>query len=423
MSSNEVKVGALTLGGAAILAGIISFMGAFNFGSGGYEVKIAYPQVSGLMPGHMVRYAGVQVGKVKDIAILPDRVEVTAEIDDKYKIAAGSAFSIGSDGIMGEKFVSITPPKANGGTYLPAGSRVQGHEGGGMDEFFASSGDVVSKLNDVAQSLDYILGDKEVQQSLKESLLALSEISKNMNTFTKVMADVAAANRDELDQMLKQLQSMTARMNAVAGHLESLAAEADNKGATGRNLAAVAEHLSRTSGRVDNVARVLESVVQDPETSKGLKETLVNAKEASAKANRLLGTLTGAKFNVDVGRSVKGNDWRGNLGVTLSPTPDSYLYLGGYDLGATNKVDAYVGQRYGGLDVSAGAMQGEMGVGLGYSFGPVFKVYSRLYDFDEAKVKVGGELHLTDNVAIYGESTDVRKGNRTDTYVGLRSSF
>ena len=83
MSSNEVKVGALTLGGVAILAGIISFMGAFNFGSGGYEVKIAYPQVSGLMPGHMVRYAGVQVGKVKDIAILPDRVEVTAEIDDK----------------------------------------------------------------------------------------------------------------------------------------------------------------------------------------------------------------------------------------------------------------------------------------------------------------------------------------------------
>ena len=40
MSSNEVKVGALTLGGAALMAGMISFMGAFSLGGSGYKLHI-----------------------------------------------------------------------------------------------------------------------------------------------------------------------------------------------------------------------------------------------------------------------------------------------------------------------------------------------------------------------------------------------
>ena len=43
MSSNEVKVGALTLGGIGLLAGIITFLGAFSFSGSGYKLQISYP--------------------------------------------------------------------------------------------------------------------------------------------------------------------------------------------------------------------------------------------------------------------------------------------------------------------------------------------------------------------------------------------
>lgn len=79
MSSNEVKVGALTLGGVGLLAGIITFLGAFSFSGGGYELQISYPQVGGLMPGHVVRYAGVQVGTVKEVNVQGDSVDVVAD--------------------------------------------------------------------------------------------------------------------------------------------------------------------------------------------------------------------------------------------------------------------------------------------------------------------------------------------------------
>ena len=61
MSSSEVKVGAVTLGGAAILAAMITFLGTFSFGSDKYNITIDYPQVGGLMAGNMVRYASARL--------------------------------------------------------------------------------------------------------------------------------------------------------------------------------------------------------------------------------------------------------------------------------------------------------------------------------------------------------------------------
>ena len=42
MKTSETKVGALTLGGAVILAGMISFLGAFKLFDGGYDLHCMY---------------------------------------------------------------------------------------------------------------------------------------------------------------------------------------------------------------------------------------------------------------------------------------------------------------------------------------------------------------------------------------------
>ena len=54
----------------------------------------------------MVRYAGVQVGTVKGLAVNEDGIEVTAEINDNVRIPQESTFSINSDGFW-EKNLSI----------------------------------------------------------------------------------------------------------------------------------------------------------------------------------------------------------------------------------------------------------------------------------------------------------------------------
>ena len=59
---------------------------------------------------------------------------------------------------------------------------------------------------------------------------------------------------------------------------------------------------------------------------------------------------------------------------------------------------------------------------MSYDLGKRFTVYSQAYDFDDIKVKVGGELRVTDKVSLFGESMDV-KGTKRDTYMGMRARF
>lgn len=422
MGASEVKVGAFALGGAVVLAGIITFMGAFSFGKKGYELRINYPQVSGLMPGHVVRYAGVQVGTVKKLNVAPDKVEVVAEIDDNIKIPHGAVFTIASDGIMGEKYVHIVPPAKPGQGFITEGSTLKGVPGGGMDEFFASSGDLVTRLENIAGAFENVFGDKEVQESMKNGFKNMQGITENMNTFTKVMADVAVANQQDITQMIHQINELTQKMNATAGYIESTMKNMDNNGETGKNAAAIVKNMADTTKRLENIVQMLETVAKDPVTQQSLKDTLVNVKEASAKANKIMGAFTEAKISADAGYSAKGCDWRGNLGVTISPSDKNYLYMGGYDIGEANKFDFIMGHKLGNAAVSMGAMQGDFGVGLSYDFGKDFKLYSQLYDFDDAKVRLGGELRLTNTFSLYGETMDVR-GTKRDTYMGVRTYF
>lgn len=422
MSSSEVKVGAFALGGAVVLAGIITFMGAFSFGKKGYELRIDYPQVSGLMPGHVVRYAGVQVGTVKKINVAPDKVEVIVEINDDIKIPQGALFTIASDGIMGEKFVSVVPPAKPSSSYITEGATLKGTPGGGMDEFFASSGDLVKRMENIASAFENVFGDKEVQESMKSGFKNMNDIAENMNTFTKVMADVAVTNQQDITGMIHQINELSQRMNGTAAHIESIMAGVDNNGKTGQNVAAIAQNMANTSKRMENIVQVLETVAKDPATQESLKETLVNVKETSARANKILGTLTEAKVSADYGYAAKGGDWRGNLGVTLRPSDDAFLYMGGYDIGDANKFDFIFGKQLGNAAVSMGAMQGDFGVGLSYDLGKDFRLYSQLYDFDDAKVRLGGEFRVNDNFSLYGETMDLR-GNKTNTYMGVRTYF
>ena len=422
MGSSEVKVGAFALGGAVVLAGIITFMGAFSFGKKGYELHIDYPQVSGLMPGHVVRYAGVQVGTVKKLNVAPDKVEVIAEIDDNIKIPQGAMFTIAADGIMGEKYVHIVPPKQATQGFIGEGSRLKGVPGGGMDEFFANSGDLVTRMEHIATAFENVFGDKEVQESMKNGFKNMQGITENMNVFTKVMADVAVSNQQDITQMIHQMNALTQRMNGTANYVESIMKGVDNNGETGRNMASIVKNMADTTQRMENIVQMLESVAQDPVTQQSLKETLINVKETSARAKQLMGTLSDAKISADAGYTAKGGDWRGNLGVTLTPSDNAFLYMGGYDIGEANKFDFIMGRKMGKAAVSAGAMQGDFGVGLSYDLSKEFKVYSQVYDFNDTKVRLGGELRLTDSFSIYGETMDVR-GNKESAYMGVRTYF
>ena len=179
-AGNEVKVGAVSIAGIVVFLAIISFLGVFNFAGTSYAINIVYDQVNGLKAGNEVRFAGVTVGTVKDLEVVGNKIKVICKIDKDVKIPEDSKFSLGVDGVMGAKFVTIDPPADTFNSQMcVADQEVQGTPAQGLDEFMASSSKVLEKVEAIADAFNNVFGDPEVQKSMREGFLNARDISKN----------------------------------------------------------------------------------------------------------------------------------------------------------------------------------------------------------------------------------------------------
>lgn len=416
-NENEVKVGAMTLAGLSLFLLVISFLGVFNFAGSKYTVSVIYDQVNGLKKGNEVRFAGVPIGKVDDIVVEGTKIKTILKIENKNKIPVSSKFSIGMDGVMGTKFVSIEPPSLSDGTNYKNNDVITGTEPQGLDQFMASSSKVLDKLEQIADAFNNVFGDKEVQESMRKGFVQTGEITKNLNTFTKVMADSATANQQEIATMISNMRSMSEHMN-------SLVSNADANGATGQNVAAMAANMAEASQRIENMAKSMEGVVTDPKTKNDLQATIHNARETSDKANKIMSIVTDAKAQADVMYNNENKKWRTDMGVRFPLQGDSFAYLGVADIGDDNKLDFHYNRNINKkLLVRAGIMQGNFGLGADYRLTNKFKLFTDVYDFNDTKLRIGGEWAFNKTFSLIGQSMNVRGNSADNAYIGVRTYF
>jgi phospholipid/cholesterol/gamma-HCH transport system substrate-binding protein len=117
----EVSVGLFLIIGLFSL-GYLSFsLGHFAWGKNRYDVSAMFPTVSGLKTKADVTMAGVPIGEVEKVMLKDGRAEVVMSINNNVKLEDDSIASIKTMGIIGDKYVSITPGASdiylkNGGT-------------------------------------------------------------------------------------------------------------------------------------------------------------------------------------------------------------------------------------------------------------------------------------------------------------------
>lgn len=79
------------------------------FGTGYYEVKALFNNISGLKEGASVEIAGVPVGSVDKVQLDGTSALVTLSIKDIVKLREDDIASIRTKGIIGDRYVRITP--------------------------------------------------------------------------------------------------------------------------------------------------------------------------------------------------------------------------------------------------------------------------------------------------------------------------
>jgi phospholipid/cholesterol/gamma-HCH transport system substrate-binding protein len=118
-----VLVGIVCLGYLSIKLGKLELIGG-NV----YEVVAQFNTASGLKAGSSVEIAGVEVGRVRAITLQEDRAAVVLAVDNHVKLYTDTIASIKTRGIIGEKFLALSP--GGGGDPLKAGDTIRDTESG-----------------------------------------------------------------------------------------------------------------------------------------------------------------------------------------------------------------------------------------------------------------------------------------------------
>jgi phospholipid/cholesterol/gamma-HCH transport system substrate-binding protein len=99
-----VVLGILALGYLSIKLGRVAILSG-----GGYLVVADFPSVGGLRPGASVEIAGVEVGRVESIGLADYQARVVLRLNADVKLQDDTIASIKTKGLIGEKFVRISP--------------------------------------------------------------------------------------------------------------------------------------------------------------------------------------------------------------------------------------------------------------------------------------------------------------------------
>ena len=97
-------LGIVALGYLSIQLGRVSFLGAR-----GYKVTVDFPSVGGLKAGSTVEIAGVEIGRVDSSGLDNYQARVTLRVQKGVKLQEDSIASIKTKGLIGEKYVRISP--------------------------------------------------------------------------------------------------------------------------------------------------------------------------------------------------------------------------------------------------------------------------------------------------------------------------
>jgi phospholipid/cholesterol/gamma-HCH transport system substrate-binding protein len=271
--SIEIKVGIFVLLCVGIAATLIIKFGKLEkFSSDTYPITVVFPNVGGIVRDASVMYAGIPVGKVRDIKLTEVgalQVHVTLAIYKSYTIRRDAKFVINQSGLLGDRYVDVIPRSATAAV-LKSGDEVTGESSvdlteairGVVDVLRAAAG-TVARVDELIRRTDAAI--KRVDETIlnTQTLAHVSSSLANIDAVTSNAVGVTAGVRSVVDESRQSISNTLSEFSLAAGdvreaskhvqalvvsHEDELSATASNLAAGTARLNAILENLQKGDG-------------------------------------------------------------------------------------------------------------------------------------------------------------------------------
>ncbi len=355
MQRKTLRDGALGLfiiGGVAALGGALLWLRGLQLNSSKFTFTIKLPDASGLNTGSVVRFRGVEVGRVTALIAQTEGVEVQVGIENsKLIIPKQSLAETNQSGFLGNTNIDIFPPKdklelspnlnplakdCNNDLIVCQGGQIEGSRGVSFTVLLKDMSFALRKINDqnlidnlndtlivakstaksiqkLSESANRVVGTFENQLvKFGDTADAISGAANKVGSVANSAQDLIEVNREKLAQTLDGIASASREARSLLDSAKPLL----NDGKLIANLQKLAENAAETSANLRKVSGELN----DPATISSFRDTLDSARATFANAKKItadLDELTGdPKFRGNIRNLING------LGGLLSTAPN-----------------------------------------------------------------------------------------------------
>jgi phospholipid/cholesterol/gamma-HCH transport system substrate-binding protein len=222
----EFKVGIFVFLGLAALAALVVQFGRVGEGMKHYyALTVRFPNASGLLKSSDVLMSGAKVGRVSGgprLAGEGEGVLVPLRIYDYVKIPVGSKFTVGSSGLLGDRFVSVEVPQGKPTSFLHADAFIAGTRETGMDDLTREGGFLVKDLRDAVQNINGTVTRLNEQALAPANMENLKASIEHLSQATGALAE----SSKKLDGVIEKADATMASSKKAADDVQVLIADA-----------------------------------------------------------------------------------------------------------------------------------------------------------------------------------------------------
>lgn len=289
VSLNQLRVGIFVLISILILIFLIlNASGDLNPFSQKLHLKARFVDANGLREGAEVRLAGVRVGKVDKITLLPPsnvpnahRVEAVMLIDSTIdgrpaseRIRTDSMAQQASPSLLGnEMLINITPGTAMG-TPVKDWDTLPSSSSNTVNDFATSGTDLAQRLSKLSDEISGIVRDVKDGRGTVGRLFSDEALYNNLNATVRETEDVMRQIRSGQGSAGRFINDPALYNNAneVANQLRQIAADLRaGRGTAGKLLTddQLYNRINRTADRLDRSVDQINSMIADVNAGRG----------------------------------------------------------------------------------------------------------------------------------------------------------
>jgi phospholipid/cholesterol/gamma-HCH transport system substrate-binding protein len=199
--SLEITVGVFVILGVALLGFFIFVIGDISTAfQPTYRLRVLFDSANGITDGSPVQYAGVEVGKVQAVSIVypqarPPQVQLLVRLPSSVAVRSDDQASISTFGLLGEKYLEISPG-AGQGAVLPPDGELTGKPPVSTERIIERSNEVLTEFKQTLRGLNSLVGDPEASIYLKEAFQEARDATRNWKALGERL-NVAMSHAEE----------------------------------------------------------------------------------------------------------------------------------------------------------------------------------------------------------------------------------